>query len=109
VLARYLDVNAPLREEATLADTDHVVALVIGKDFTEIRKEPRPEGDFKDAIASATGTSTTNSTTNGVTTSTTAGPNGKDIGTATTTPTEPPANAPSKRAFVPDPPPGVEC
>lgn len=101
VVARYLDIDPELVEEPELAGTDTLVALVVGKDFTGVRKEPRPIEEFQHYLDEA-GTTTTAPA--GATPSTTAPAPTQPGVTATTAPP-----APSENSFVPDPPDGVEC
>jgi polyisoprenyl-teichoic acid--peptidoglycan teichoic acid transferase len=68
---------------------DVTVALVTADDFTAIRAEPRPAGDFSDFLTSVT---------------TTTEPLVDDLSTTSTTVTDDPAPG-----FVPAPPPGVTC
>jgi len=99
LVARYLDANVIFEEEPAMAATDHYVALVVGRDFTPVRTEPRPIEDFKDVLANSGQQATS-------TVVTTEPP--KPGQPVTTLPADvPPAQ--NARSIVPDPPDGVEC
>ncbi len=88
VLARYLDIDAPLEEDPTLATSSNSVALVVGRDFTGIRDEWRPLEDFAQYL-----------------------PTSPDETPDTALPEAPTTTVPplSAQAIVPDPPEGEEC
>ena len=94
VVARYLDVTPLFEEEPELAESDHYVAVVIGRDFGGVRTDPRPLEDFAGVIALPTD----------ATSSTVPDP----AATIPTTDTAPPPD-PQRGAFVPQPPEGIEC
>ena len=99
VLARYLDIDAPLEEDPALATTEHSVALVVGRDFSGIRDEWRPLEDFAQYLPGAVADPAGSTDTAGT-------------GTSDTTIAEPPtttAPSNSERSIVPEPPEGVEC
>lgn len=94
VLARYLDVDAPLEEDPTLAETSNSVALVVGRDFTGIRDEWRPLEDFVEYLPGGEG----------------------EVPAAEPGPATPEGEGPtttvpdnSGRSILPEPPDGVEC
>jgi len=118
VLARYFDGDVPLAEDPTLAGTETSVALVVGRDFAGIRKDPRPLEEFSHLLPdpnaptteAPTGTEATTSTSpastttaKGGNTTTTPAP------TTTTTTTAPDPASPNAKSIVPQPPEGVEC
>ena len=88
VVARYLDVDAPLVEDPALATAANPVALVVGRDFTGIRDEWRPLEEFSEYLPGPVE----------------ATPDTVVAGAPTTT--EPPLSA---RSIVPEPPEGEEC
>ncbi len=98
VVARYLDVQVSFVEDPTLADTDHSVALVVGRDFSGVRTDARPIEDFKDVLSGASHEDTTTSAPAAA---------ASGAGPTTTVPTDPPA--PNAHSIIPEPPPGVEC
>jgi LCP family protein required for cell wall assembly len=90
LVARYLDGTPVFEEDPALARTSSYVAVVIGRDFTAVRTEPRPIEDFADVLARAEDPGTTLAPT------------------ATTTPPATTAAAQSE-SFVPHPDPNVPC
>jgi LCP family protein required for cell wall assembly len=91
VVARYLDIDAPIEEDLTLATAENQVALVVGRDFTGVREEWRPLNEFAHLLPGAVPTD--------------AEPPTSAVEGAPTT-TEPDD---SSRSILPEPPEGVEC
>jgi LCP family protein required for cell wall assembly len=115
VLSRYLDINATFKPEPELADGDHPVALIVGRDFGSVLTDPRPISDFTGLWPTAADSSATTAPTTAA--PTTTAPTGKAAGgkpttTQAATTTEPSTTlppAPSAHSIVPDPPPGTVC
>lgn len=124
VLARYFDADVPLAEDPTLAGTETSVALVVGRDFNGIRREPRPLEEFARLLpapvdpnapttltpeteSSAAATSTVPAETSKAGPTTTKKPVPTTQAPTTTTTTAPPS--PNAKSIVPQPPEGVEC
>jgi len=91
VVARYLDGTPVFEEDPALASTSTYVAVVIGRDFSAVRTDPRPLTDFADVLARADQTGTT-------------------LAPAATTAAPPDTIASvQSQSFVPHPDPNVPC
>ena len=99
VLARFMDGTPIFEEEPALAQSDHSLALVVGKDFPGIRTDARPLEDFKQYLPVPENAPTT------VAEPTTTAPSNQPPAAPTTT--GPPS--PNARSIVPEVPEGVEC
>jgi LCP family protein required for cell wall assembly len=106
VLARYFDADVPLAEDPTLAGSETSVALVVGRDFAGIRKDPRPLEEFAHLLPAPTDPEAPTSETT-VAPATTAPVTTAKPGATTTTTAPPPS--PNAKSIVPEPPEGVEC
>jgi LCP family protein required for cell wall assembly len=91
LVARYTDTTVTYEEVPAMADGDVNVTLVIGKDFTGVRGEPRPESDFASELQPG---DTTPAPVDGAQSTDTTAP------AQTTVTTNP---------FVPEPPEGTTC
>jgi LCP family protein required for cell wall assembly len=90
VVARYLDVDAPLEEDPTLATSENQVALVVGRDFTGVREDWRPLDEFTQYLPGSVPVDA-------------APPTSVADAPTTTAPDD------SARSILPEPPEGVEC
>lgn len=97
VAARFIDGEPVFEEEPALAESDHSVALVIGKDFNGIRNEWRPLEEFTQYLPSPESPGTT------------VAPPTDTPGAAPSPSTTSPPASPNARSIVPDPPPGTDC
>lgn len=91
LVARYTDTKVTFEEDPAMAEGDVNVVLVVGKDFTGVRGDPRPVEEFSAELA----------------TTDTAAPDATASPSSTTT-TAPPADE-GPNPFIPDPPAGTTC